>query len=94
MKYVDPKNAVQVFLKKNNMSVQKFSKLCDIHPNTVYLILKGTPVSALVAAKMEHYTKGELKYETLTDKPKKRRRWDRYPHIHAQKLPNDFGKII
>ncbi len=94
MSYVDPKNMIDVYLKKKNMSVTKFSRLCDIHPNTVYLILKGTPVSALVAAKIEHYTKGDIKYETLTDKPKKRRRWDRYPHIQSEKLLANFAKII
>lgn len=94
MSYVDPKNMIEDYLRKKKMSVTKFARLCDIHSNTVYLILNGTAVSALVAAKIEHYTKGDIKYETLTDKPKKRRRWDRYPNIQTEKLPADFGKII
>lgn len=94
---MNPAKTIQDYLKRKKISVRKFSSQCDLHYMTIYGILKGRPLSQLTAAKIEKYTKGEIKYEEITDLPKKRRRWNstsRFVDSRLEMLPADWGKII
>lgn len=94
---MDPAKVINEYLKKKSLTVKKFANLCDLHYMTVYNILHGSMPSQLTAAKIEKWTKGDLKYEDLTDLPKKRRRWNsssKFVDSTLDMLPAEWGQII
>lgn len=94
---MDAAKFIKEYIKKKNLTVRKFANICDVHYMTVYNILHGSIPSQLTAAKMEKYTKGELKYEDLTNLPRKKRRWNsasKFVECSIDHLPTDWGQII
>lgn len=67
-------NIIENYLNRKEMTQGAFAKKCRISRTTVIAYLKGKSVHPKIAHKIEQSTNQEIKYEQLTEKPRKKRR--------------------
>lgn len=71
---MNPVNTIREYLKKEDMDQSSFAKKCKIARESVTAYLKGSNIHRRVAEKIERHTKGVIRYEQLTDKPRRKKR--------------------
>lgn len=63
---------IRNYIKEKNITIEMFADLCKIHKLSVHAWLNGKhSIRPTTAAKIERRTKCQIKYEQLTDVPRK-----------------------
>ena len=61
---------VYEYLEEHGLTQKDLAFKCKMTPQGISFALKKGKISAQMADKLDMYTKGKLKYEELTDKPR------------------------
>lgn len=58
------------YLERNGLSQKDLALTCKVSPQAISAAMTKGEINPCLADKMDRFTKGKLKYEELTDKPR------------------------
>lgn len=67
-----PYQVIKQYIQAHDMFAAEFCRVCDIAYSTLYGYSNGEKIHEKIAKRIEEKTGGEIKYEQLTDKPRKK----------------------